>query len=232
MGGFLAPGGLYAEMASTLRSLTRRAVGIVPTLGPDWLPSVVQAGWTVLLNKLDRAVRRAVGQSAGEHRRATLVCHSAGGLIARLYVGDRPIGRRSYDGHRMVDRIITLGTPHHNDCRRAHGGMLACFANAHLPGAYASPDVAYVSVAGRFLRGNCRGSLRERHACDFYRKLGGDGDGWGDGLIPLQSALLEGAHQVVLDGVSHHATYGQPWFGSSGAVARWWEAAHQAAGAP
>ena len=35
-----------------------------------------------------------------------LVCHSMGGLVARLYL-------QELDGARRVDRCITLGTPHH-----------------------------------------------------------------------------------------------------------------------
>jgi pimeloyl-ACP methyl ester carboxylesterase len=221
LGGFLAPAALYREMAASLRALTRRPVHLVPTLGVDWLPSVVPSGWNIILGKLDGSVRHALGQTAAQGNRATLVCHSAGGLIARLYAGDQPVEGRTYDGLHLLDRIVTLGTPHYSECRRAHGGMLACFANTHLPGAYASPAVQYVSVAGRFLRGNCRGSLRERHACDFYRKLSGDGSGWGDGLVPEASALLEGSRHIVLEGISHHATYGRPWFGSSRAVERW-----------
>jgi pimeloyl-ACP methyl ester carboxylesterase len=44
--------------------------------------------------------------------RAVLVCHSMGGLVARAYVRRHGPGR--------VERIITLGTPH-------HGSMLAWF---------------------------------------------------------------------------------------------------------
>src|SRR3712207_9357993 len=45
--------------------------------------------------------------------KAVLVGYSAGGILARAYVGgDPPYGGRRYSGHRRVSHLITLGTPH------------------------------------------------------------------------------------------------------------------------
>jgi hypothetical protein len=99
--------------------------------------------------------------------------------------------------------------------------MLACYANEHAPGAYAATEIAYTSVAGCSLRGKPGGTFRERHAYDFYRRLGGDGESCGDGLVPVWSALLEGANQVTLDGVGHYKGYGSLWYGSPDVVPGW-----------
>ena len=227
LGGFLTPASLYAGLADTLSTLSDQPVPIVPTLGVDWLPSVVQAGWTIILRKLDRSVRSAASGSQGQ---VTLICHSAGGLIARLYVSGGPILGRDNGGHGLVERLVTLGTPHYNSHRRrVHGGMLAHFANERAPGAFASPAVSYVSVAGSSLRGNRHGSFRDRHTYTFYRRLGGAGNVWGDGLIPVSSARLESAQQITLDGVSHHTSYGSTWFGSPQVIEQWWRATHHEA---
>ena len=99
--------------------------------------------------------------------------------------------------------------------------MLACYTNESAPGAFSSPFVGYTSVAGCSLWGSSSGTIRERHAFDFYRRLGGDGTGCGDGLVPVNSALLEGANQLTLDGVSHYPIYGSLWYGSAAIVPRW-----------
>ena len=45
--------------------------------------------------------------------RIDLVCHSMGGLVARYYV-------QALGGHRRVDRVITLGTPHRGSTSSAY----------------------------------------------------------------------------------------------------------------
>lgn len=52
-----------------------------------------------LRDKVEAALRH------GEARRVDLVCHSAGGLVARYYL-------MFLEGHRRVDRVVFLGTPH------------------------------------------------------------------------------------------------------------------------
>jgi hypothetical protein len=96
------------------------------------------------------------------------------------------------------------------------------------PGAYYFPDVSYVSVAGSALMGDRGGSPLARFAFGVYRRLCGTGETWGDGLVPVISALLEGSHQITLSGVYHYGIATKPWYGTAEAVARWWTAAIQA----
>jgi pimeloyl-ACP methyl ester carboxylesterase len=218
LGGFMAPAAIYAGLASTLGDLSSGPVSVVPTTGVDWIPSVTKSGWLIILRKLDSAVQ-GLASSDG----VTLVCHSAGGLIARLYLSGKPVQGRSFSGWSRVRRLVTLGTPHyHRDCRRIHGGMLSCYANDVAPAAFAAPEVDYVSVAGKLLHGNQRGAMGERTAYDFYRRLTGEGEDWGDGLVPITSALLEGSRQITLDGVGHADGFGPRWYGSPEVVGKWW----------
>ncbi|MGC9335825.1 MAG: hypothetical protein ACP5JJ_16900 [Anaerolineae bacterium] len=50
-----------------------------------------------------------------------------------------------------------------------------------------------------------------------------NGDVCGDGVVPVANARLEGAGQVILDGVAHGRSIGANWYaGSSAVVRRWW----------
>lgn len=90
------------------------------------------------------------------------------------------------------------------------------------PGAFFAPRVRYTSVAGKLIQGNRQGSLRERHVYAFYEDIGGKGAAWGDGLIPVALALLDGAQQITLEGVSHFTGFGGPWYGTAEVIPRWW----------
>jgi pimeloyl-ACP methyl ester carboxylesterase len=197
-------------------------VYVVNTRSADWIPSVVPAGWLYLLRKLDSTVREAVSHAPG--RRVTLIGHSAGGVLARLYLSPEPFLGQVFRGLDPVDRLITLGSPHYNQRRWIHGGMMARWVDDRVPGAYFAPQVHYCSVAGKLLRGDREGSLRERHAHSFYEQIEGKGDVWGDGLVPVDSALLAGSQQVILEGVGHFAGFGGPWYGTEETIPSWWQA--------
>lgn len=93
-----------------------------------------------------------------------------------------------------------------------------------LPGAYFAPDVAYRSVAGSLIKGDRRGGTREKAAYYVYRHLGGNGGVWGDGLVPVPCALLDGAEQLTLPDVGHAPLGGRRWYGTPEVVRQWWGA--------
>jgi len=223
VGGILSFPTIYSRMRRTLARLTDRPVGIVEVHGYHWLRSLRPAGWVSILKRLDQAVRQAVSQSAGG--KIMLVAHSAGGLVARLYLSPEPFLGQTYGGLEYVDGLITLSSPHHYQRRSIHGGWLPGWLEERYPGAYFAPQVNYTSVAGRLIRGNCHGTPRERLAYGLYKELGGDGQVWGDGVVPVSSALLRGSRHLVLEGVSHYAGFGGPWFGSAQVISRWWDSA-------
>jgi hypothetical protein len=148
--------------------------------------------------------------------------------MARLYFSICPFAGRVYRGLDYVNHLITLGSPHYN--RR--GSWMRRWVDRQYPGAHFAPAVRYSAVAGRGVRGDRRGSLRQRWAYRAYKQLAGEGDTWGDGLVPVSSALLDGALPVVLDGVTHHAAFGHPWYGSRDIVLLWWQASLGAEGVP
>ena len=74
-----------------------RAFGVKQTLAFNYRPG---AGVESAAIQLRQFLRRHVRGG-----RIDLICHSLGGVIARVYI-------QELGGHRRVDRCITLGTPH------------------------------------------------------------------------------------------------------------------------
>jgi len=220
MGGFLSADRIYFAMRETLTALTGKHVSVVQTRSVDWLPSVSQAGWAVLLRKLDRAVRAAAQIS--DTGKITLIGHSAGGVLARLYLSPRPFYGDAFRGYQRVSHLITLGSPHHNRGGLTRGGYMSRWIEQHYPGAAFAPLVKYTAVSGQWLRGDQHGSARERLAYRTYRGICGRGAVWGDGLVPEPSALLHGAEHITLKGVSHHSVFGDRWYGNAEVIPLWW----------
>lgn len=220
LGGFLSFSTLYVGMRDVLVQITGQPVWIVETQSLDWIPSIVPPGWIYLLRKLDLAVRQAVQDS--KTGKVTLVGHSAGGVLARMYLSPKPSLGHAYRGLDHVDHLIMLGSPHYNQRKWLHGGKMSRWVEKRYPGTFFAPRTGYTSVAGKLIRGDRQGSLRERHAHIFYEEIIGDGNIWGDGLVPVASALLRGSRHIILDGVSHFTGFGGPWYGAADVVPQWW----------
>ena len=218
-GGFLSFTMLYGGMRDTLSSISRQPVWIVETRGHDWLPGITRAGWVYLLRKLHRTVQRAIAGSATG--KVTLVGHSAGGVLARLYLSPNPLLGNTFRGLDFVSHLITLGSPLQNRGGLTRGGRMSRWIEGRYPGAFFAPQVKYTSVAGKLIRGNQDASRKERWAHRVYEEIGGEGSAWGDGLIPLESALLAGSRQVVLGGVGHFRGFGSLWYGSRQVIPLW-----------
>jgi pimeloyl-ACP methyl ester carboxylesterase len=219
LGGFASPSVVYTGFQDLLAKLSGQPVWVVPTSTIDWLPSILPGGWALLLAKLQRSVQEALRCSTTG--KVTLIGHSAGGVLARLYLASEPFMGHTYGGLEHVDQLVTLGSPHSNQQRWLHGGLMSRWIERRYPGAFYREQVRYASVAGRMVRGDRRGSLLERHAYRFYERIAGEGDVWGDGLVPVQAAVLEGAQQIVLEGVSHFAGFGGPWYGAKQVLPRY-----------
>ncbi len=223
LGGLLSSPQDYAAMRETLSQLTGRPAYVVPVFAHDWLGMLSPAGWGYVLAKLARVVARARADSGGG--KITLVGHSAGGLIGRVFLGGEAFLGQAYDGARDVDCLITLGSPH----RMRRRLPIWRRVDEQFPGACCAPAVRYACVAGASLQGSPRGSLQQRMAFASYRPLCGDGLASGDGLVPLPSALLAGAQHLVMDGVSHSGTFGRVWYGTPEVVRQWWRACGEVA---
>ncbi|HET9928734.1 MAG TPA: hypothetical protein VFQ09_07965, partial [Rubrobacter sp.] len=180
----------------------------------DWTLGYFR-GFGQLVFEVASTVDRALLES--EAKKAVLVGHSAGGLACRVYIGgDPPYGGRRYSGHRRVETLITLGTPH----TVAHRPRLAPInrVNELFPGAlHADSGLHYLSVAGNAFDGASSPRVRKR-----YERFVEDGRVAGDGVVPVDAALLPGSESLVVDGVHHNSRLGR-WYGSAReTVERWW----------
>ena len=204
--------GSYREFASMLREITGSEVHVAPVTPLDWALGYIR-GFGQLVFELASTVDRALLES--ESKRAVLVGHSAGGLACRVYIGgEPPYGGRRYSGHRRVERLITLGTPH----TIADKERLAPIArvNELFPGAL-HEGLNYLSVAGNAVDGASSPKARKR-----YERFVEDGRVSGDGVVPVEAALLPGAESLIVDGLHHNRRLGR-WYGSDReTVERWW----------
>jgi len=224
-----------------LASLARRTsagVTVVPVQRIDWLqvfakglvslsfwrgtltPYAPPFNW--YLEALEASVEAASAEAGG--KRVVLVAHSAGGWLARAWLGTPGAADR-------VCGLVTLGSPQLPaaaplpDMTR---GALRYVAEAPTcAGTPLSDSVAYVTVASDAVTGNEaaeRGS-RELTAFTSYSMVCGDGAVSGDGITPLQSAHLEGALQLTLGGVLHSIDTPEEWYGAESGIDQWWDKA-------
>ena len=207
--------GSYREFARVVGELSGSEVHVARVTPPDWAVGYFR-GFGQLVFEVASAVDRAL--IGVEAKKVVLVGHSAGGLACRVYIGgDPPFGGRRYSGHRRVSRLITLGTPH----ATPRTGRLAepvSRVNGLFPGAlHAGSGLRYLSVAGDSVAGGSSGKARRR-----YERFVGDGRTAGDGVVPVEAALLPGSEELVVDGLGHNGRLGR-WYGSDEeSVARWW----------
>ena len=224
LGGFLITQEAYQPMRQRLAELSGQAlerVELVPVGRLEWLLTVFPWAWAGILNRVAAAVeRQASGSPTGA---VTLVGHSSGGIMARLFLDDRPFEGRRWKGRARVNTLVMLGSPH----TALKATPLRQKVARELPGCAFAPAVRYVSVAGAVDLDPARGEASDtarRMAPTAYRNSTGDANDQGDGLVPVRSALLEGSEAVVLEGVAHGGAFGPRWYGSPEVVTRWWAA--------
>jgi pimeloyl-ACP methyl ester carboxylesterase len=224
LGGFLITQEAYQPMRQRLAELSGQAlerVELVPVGRLEWLLTVFPWAWARILDRVVAAVeRQASGSPTGA---VTLVGHSSGGIMARLFLDDRPFEGRRWKGRARVNTLVMLGSPH----TALKATPLRQKVARELPGCVFAPAVRYVSVAGVVDLDPARGEASDtarRMAPTAYRNSTGDANDQGDGLVPVRSALLEGSEAVVLEGVAHGGAFGPIWYGSPEVVTRWWAA--------
>ena len=142
-------------------------VNLEPVFGPiDHYAPVIRAAVDAL---------RATSGAA----RVTLVCHSMGGLAARVYLRDC--------GADAVDRVITVATPH-------AGTVFATFGHGH--------NAWQMRVGSEFLRelASDTAPLADRFTC-----IGSHDDNL---IVPRASLWLPGARHVPVERIGHLAMVG------------------------
>ncbi len=204
----------YRNFADMLREISGSEVHVAPVTPLDWTLGYLR-GFGQLVFEVASTVDRALLES--EAKKAVLVGHSAGGLACRVYIGgDPPYGGRRYSGHRRVECLVTLGTPHNIANRERLAPITR--VNELFPGAlHSEVGLRYLSVAGSADDGASSPRSRKR-----YERFVEDGRVAGDGVVPVDSALLPGSGSLVVDGVHHNRRLGR-WYGSDReTVERWW----------
>ena len=176
--GFLSGAEAYEGMRDALeRELRAKAkagsvvkVFVAPTRASDWYPTLGGKDFSRIVDGIDACVQRASAFAARDGK-VVIVGHSAGGWLARLWMGGEAYCGKRYSGAKYVKTLITLGTPHasaeaypfgrviekrvgEDDAalsENARGSSL-CFTNYLYPGAH-EVGVRYVNVAGDYIRG-------------------------------------------------------------------------------
>tara|TARA_Y100001968_G_scaffold198783_1_gene182341 strand:+ start:1529 stop:2230 length:702 start_codon:yes stop_codon:yes gene_type:complete len=216
LGGFLIEGTSYKEMAEYIKTRINNKVVIVPVNKLEWLSTNWSLGWKIILDKVEKIVTKLSKESSTN--KVTLIGHSSGGMILRLYLSDLLFSRKIYNGKDYANCLITLGTP--NQAKRAT--YLRNFVSSKLPGCYYSEDVNYISVAGELdLNGHIATKTSIKLSKSSYRALDGIGDVTGDGLVPRDSALLIGSKHIVMKETAHGKAFGKDWYGSRNKVEEW-----------
>jgi triacylglycerol esterase/lipase EstA (alpha/beta hydrolase family) len=219
--GYLAGAAPYYPLENLLKQAGVPAV-TVPLTRWNWIPTIGGRSVTPILEQLEQTVRQVMAQFNVEQ--VNLVGHSAGGWLARIYLGDKPYDVHEMDqnrkvlwqAHRYVATLITLGTPHTSRERWTRRNL--DFVNTTYPGAY-HDDVNYVCVAGKAVYG--QRNWRNWVAYNSYELTCGQGAVWGDGITPISAAHLEGAKNISLEQVIHSPRPGSQWYGSPEVVTQW-----------
>lgn len=204
----------YAGLAAMLEEISGSPVRVAPVTPLDWVLGSIR-GYGQLVFAVAETVDRALLESRA--KRAVLVGHSAGGLLCRAYIGgEKPFGGRRYSGHRRVSHSISLGTPHVT--KGDHALPPTRPIDEVFPGAlHAGSGLRYLSVASSAEDGAVSARSRRR-----YERFVPDGRVPGDGVVPVEAALLPGSEHVVLNRPRHNRRMGR-WYGSDReAVREWW----------
>ncbi|EOD39209.1 hypothetical protein EMIHUDRAFT_223702 [Emiliania huxleyi CCMP1516] len=220
-----------------------------------WRPWATPEGpaYSWFIDRLRGAVEEAHAQSGG--KKVLLIAHSAGGWLSRAALSDGGAWRGGAAAPaELVSGLVTLGAPHfpppEGTPDMTQGVIRA--VNDDYPGAFlAREGIAYVTVGGDAIVGDdskaqspaaasvdnvyaMRGEgSAARVAFNSYLMTCGRGDVTGDGVVPLEWTLLEGARQVVLPGVLHSINEAgttlptDRWYGSEQVVDRWLGAVRQ-----
>lgn len=219
--GFFASAREYRDLEASLVA-AGFPTSTVPLSKLNWLPTVGGRSVVPILRQIDQTVKRML--RFYNTSQVNLIGHSAGGWIARIYLGDRPYDIHGdvsgdaavWNARTQVATFITLGTPHISQERWTKQNL--DFVQNNYPGAF-YPDVKYVCVAGKAVYG--RRKLGSWLAYNSYQLTCGTGNCWGDGITPVIAAHLAGATNLTLENVMHAPNSPGIWYGSPEALKAW-----------
>ncbi|MEM7554192.1 MAG: alpha/beta hydrolase [Cyanobacteria bacterium P01_A01_bin.84] len=206
--GYLENASSYYLLEQSLQNLGFPTVTVPVNIG-DWIGTLGKKGVSPILRLLSETVEKTT--STHESSQVNIIGHSAGGWIARIYLGDIPYleDYSSNKTHLQVSTLVTLGTPHISQERWTRKSI--DFVNLHYPGAF-HPNINYVCIAGKTIFGKRRWG--KWFAFSSYQQTCGNGNTWGDGITPVSAAHLKGAENLIIEGATHSPKSPDDWYGS------------------
>ena len=218
LGGFLINQDSYKEMANWLEDKTNNPVVIIKVSKYEWLLTNWAFGWRNILDRLDESAKYL--QKISHTGKITLIGHSSGGIMMRLYLSTDSFSGRQYNGLEISNRLITLGSPH--QAKRAT--KLRAMVDNLYPGCFYSDQVQYISIAGVMeLDSETATNLSKNSAKRSYKSISGEFESKGDGLVPVSSSLLKDSLNIVINNTAHSSLFGTRWYCSEDVVKEWWE---------
>ena len=216
LGGFLITEEAYQPMADWLMQQGVIAAEVVPVSRYDWLLTSWGFGWIRVLDRVDDAVKRL--QAKSPSGQVTLIGHSSGGVMLRPYLSDQSFQGRCYGGAARCDRLISLDSPH----QAVRATPLRALVDRCYPGCH-EQGVDYVAIAGDLdLESSNASPFSRRSAKGSYRGIAGSEEVRGDGLVPVNSALLRDARQLIQADTAHGGFFGSTWYASPARLEAWW----------
>ncbi|MBD2188040.1 esterase/lipase family protein [Pseudanabaena mucicola] len=213
LAGYLAGAADYLPIAKILQAQNLSAT-VVPLKWWDWVPTLGGRSIAPILEKLDQTVNQELARTGAS--KVNIIAHSAGGWLSRIYLGDQPYYDKVWNARSKVVKLVCLGTPQRSLEPWAVRNL--GFVNDHYPHAFYA-DIEYICIAGKSVQG-AKSSPQKWLAYSSYELTTGQGDAWGDGIIPIEAAYLDGATNIAIDGVYHSPRSGK-WYGSADAIAIW-----------
>lgn len=216
----------YLENAIAYRSLELElqnrglTVKTVPVIRRDWVRTIFSQSVGLVLTSLEQTIQEIRSETNSEQ--VNLIGHSAGGWIARIYLGHLPYqGGKNQDkfigrDRERVHTLISLGTPHRSQERWTRKNL--DFVNTNYPGAFYA-STRYICLAGKSVFGQRYG--RNWFAYSSYQQTCGQGETWGDGITPVMAAHLEGAENITIEGILHSPRSPGIWYGSPEVISQW-----------
>jgi triacylglycerol esterase/lipase EstA (alpha/beta hydrolase family) len=185
--GYLAGASEYEPLRQELEA-RGYAARVVPLQVRSWFPTLGGRPVTPILWALRETIQKTCAEFGVD--RVNLVAHSAGGWIARIYLGSVPYGGQVWQGREQVAALISLGSPHTSRERWTKrnldfvqhplsGGLLArgqiCVRGGQShSGAALGPGIP-VATGAHYLAWL---------AYNSYWLTAGQGELWGDGITP------------------------------------------------
>ena len=246
--GTLGPGEVEYDLSDFLSEIKNPSIGASPTSKYDpYRDLIINNSKCTDANTADlekeneenrQNDRRMINKEKNmedDNYKVTLIAHSAGGWISRVFLSTTSYDGVVYSGTKWVDTLVTLGSPHiFPEIYSNHSIESIPFALRNLKfvnekcvgehGGNWEEKVKCICVGGDTVKGKKYYGFKDI-VYQSYELCGQEGHETGDGITPLTSSLgLPGAKQVTIKDVMHGPEadhYGKKWYGSEEVLPLW-----------